>query len=595
MSYSETFKAIKALEEFAGIPSPPTDKKKPKASVPFSPTPDVHIKNAPDGEVSSGGKAGPSQATKIVAMAERAGIELWRTPDGDAFASVKVHKKPDDKGEEYIENWPLNSMQLRKLLAYEYYKLYSSSPGSQALQDALGVLGGQALFEGEEKSVYTRVAEVDGKVYLDLADNQWRAVEITKTGWEVISNPPVKFRRSRGMLWLPEPKEGGTLEGFRDFINVKSAGDFALAMGWLVHIIREKGPFAIATITGEQGVAKTTASRVLRSVVDPYKAAIRAAPREERDLVIAATNSWIVAIDNLSSIAEWLSDALSRLATGAGLSTRELYTDDSEKIFDVMRPIIISAITDVVEKSDLLDRRVNFALPIIEEKDRIPEKEFWPKYEKARPALLGALLDAVSLSLANEASVVMPEKPRMADFAIRAVAAEDAFGKDKGTFFTAYKENRLHAHVQAIEAHPIGPFLRQIADAGFKGTATQLLAKLNSLADEKLQKTLEWPKRANRVSAIVTMLAPNFRALKYVAEHFKETNTLRQIVLGIAGENIVWPVSTVSPDTKSETMAGDPSSHFHAYEDEEDDRDDVFPTSSKQATFDDADEPHEEV
>jgi hypothetical protein len=41
--------------------------------------------------------------------------------------------------------------------------------------------------------------------------------------------------------------------------------------------------------------------------------------------MIAATNSHVLAFDNLSRIPDWLSDALSRLATG-GYSTRELFT-----------------------------------------------------------------------------------------------------------------------------------------------------------------------------------------------------------------------------------------------------------------------------
>ena len=43
--------------------------------------------------------------------------------------------------------------------------------------------------------------------------------------------------------------------------------------------------------------------------------------------MIAATSSWVLAYDNLSGLAPAMSDALCRMATGGGLSVRELYTN----------------------------------------------------------------------------------------------------------------------------------------------------------------------------------------------------------------------------------------------------------------------------
>src|ERR1017187_10138958 len=69
-------------------------------------------------------------------------------------------------------------------------------------------------------------------------------------------------------------------------------------------------------------------------------------PREERDLLIAANNSWIVAYDNLSGTSQWLSDALCRLSTGGGFSTRELHSDNEEILFEATRPVILNGIDD---------------------------------------------------------------------------------------------------------------------------------------------------------------------------------------------------------------------------------------------------------
>ena len=63
---------------------------------------------------------------------------------------------------------------------------------------------------------------------------------------------------------------------------------------------------------------------MLKKLIDPCAAPDRAGPRDERDLMIRARNGWVLAFDNLSKLPDWLSDALCRLSTGGGFSTRAL-------------------------------------------------------------------------------------------------------------------------------------------------------------------------------------------------------------------------------------------------------------------------------
>ncbi len=83
---------------------------------------------------------------------------------------------------------------------------------------AAAVLLGTRLHRGHrssmppERSIHVRVAAHAGRLYLDLADERWRAVEIGTEGWRVIATPPVRFRRPEGMLPLPEPRPRVRLE-----------------------------------------------------------------------------------------------------------------------------------------------------------------------------------------------------------------------------------------------------------------------------------------------------------------------------------------------------------------------------------------------
>src|SRR4030095_12017990 len=108
------------------------------------------------------------------------------------------------------------------------------------------------------------------------------------------------------------------------------------------------GPYPLLAISGEQVSTKTVLSKLLRALVDPHVAPVRALPREERELMIAANNGHLLAFDNLSGLPAWLSDALSRLASGGSFAVRQLYTDDEEVLFKAARPTLLNGIEDII-------------------------------------------------------------------------------------------------------------------------------------------------------------------------------------------------------------------------------------------------------
>jgi hypothetical protein len=98
---------------------------------------------------------------------------------------------------------------------------------------------------------------------------------------------------------------------------------------------------ALLAISGEQGSAKTVLSKLLRALVDPNVAPVRALPREEREMMIAANNGHLLAFDNLSGLPAWHSDALCRIASGGSFAVRQVYTDDAEALSDEARKELI--------------------------------------------------------------------------------------------------------------------------------------------------------------------------------------------------------------------------------------------------------------
>jgi len=139
-------------------------------------------------------------------------IEFFYTSDRDAFASVNVG--------DHWETFPIDGRDFAHVLLHRFYSFTSGAPSKQALEDAIRVFTCRALFEGTEQSVFLRIAECDGKTYLDLADPDWNAVEISAGGWKIVANPPVKFLRPRGMRPLPSPVAGGDVNQLRSFLNI---------------------------------------------------------------------------------------------------------------------------------------------------------------------------------------------------------------------------------------------------------------------------------------------------------------------------------------------------------------------------------------
>jgi hypothetical protein len=383
---------------------------------------------------------------------------------------------------------------------------------SDAMSAAVNLMEAKTLFEGEEHPVYVRVAPHQGNVYVDLGNADWQVIEITPSGWRIINESPVRFRRSRGMLALPTPEVGGRIDELRPFLNVED-DTWALAVAWLIAAFCPRGPYPILALFAEQGSGKSTTGRRIRELIDPNSAPLRAEPGDERNLMITANNSWCLAYDNLSNVPPWLSDALCRLSTGGRFATRELYTDSDEIIFDSQRPMLLTSLEDLATRSDLLDRCLVVWLPTIPKERRRPEDEMLAAFEKARPRILGAILDAVVGALRDLPSTQLEGYPRMADFARWVTAAEPALGWPKGTFMAAYGGNQESANELALEASVVARPLLEMLDArgSWLGSAGELLKALEELVDDQAKRQHGWPKNPRALSGHLKRMAPNLR------------------------------------------------------------------------------------
>lgn len=433
--------------------------------------------------------------------------ELWHDANGEAYATFPVNG--------HLENGAVRQREFRRWMLRQFYMEQRAIAGGQAMEDALRLVESRAVHDGLQYATWRRVGFTKTSVYLDLCDKAWRACEVKVDGWQVVASPPVKFLRSPHMRPLPEPEAGHLIEELREFVPVATDDDFKLVVAWLVAALRGRGPYPVLVVNGEQGSGKSGLTRLLRLLVDPNEALIRSCPRDDRDLIVSAVNTHVLAFDNLSRVAPWLSDALCRIATGSGFATRKLHTDREEEVFAAARPVMLNGIPNLADRSDLADRAITLQLPAIAEEERRPEEEIDAEAGAALPRILGALLDAVSSGLCHLPETRLARAPRMADFARWVTACSQGLGWDPDEFLEVYERNREEIFHTALEADPLAVAIRELVNVdhsnGWEGKPGELLDELNRRVPDKMKNRRSWPQSASALGSRIRGSAPLLR------------------------------------------------------------------------------------
>jgi hypothetical protein len=406
--------------------------------------------------------------------------------------------------------------------------------GSESIKTAKKILESMSFEDSNIVNLSVRVAEdLHNNIWYDLGE---KAVKINKDGWEVSNESPILFRRFRHQQSQVIPIAGGSIDDILKFINVKNEMDRILLKVYLVTCFIPGFPHPVLVVFGEHGSAKSSTFRILKSTVDPSNLLTLAPIKDGPQFVQIISHHWMSLFDNLSGMTNDLSDYLCRACTGEGFSKRKLYSNDDDFIYNTQHCLGINGISNVVTKSDLLDRSILIELERIPQNKRKSEAELKIEFDKMKPQILGSCFDILSKAIKIKPNIKIKDLPRMADFTEWGYAIAEAMEIGGEAFMKAYKINIDKQNEEAINASPIGIAIIQLLDREsgyFSAEPSWILEQLNSIAEKnKIDHSRDffWPKNVRYLWKKLLEISPNLKAQGITIQKGRGTKRFIEIV-----------------------------------------------------------------
>jgi energy-coupling factor transporter ATP-binding protein EcfA2 len=431
--------------------------------------------------------------------------ELFHNKNKECFAKINIDGR--------TEVWDISSTGFADWIRGEYFRTTSRGIPDKKLNEITPTLKALAIHKGYEEEVFMRVAQVDGKIYIDLCDKDWNVVEITKDKWRVIDKSPVSFIRNSYMLPMQEPRGSYTVPFNQDIqllkkhINIRSE-DFILVVGILMMYLQYgDGDMPLLIVNGEAGTGKSTFTKMIRELVDPNSEPLLMHPKEDVVPIIANSN-YVVSLDNLSGIRKSFSDLLCTIATGTSHITRRHYTNKEMSVISMKRPVILNGIEDIASRDDLVRRSVILELLRIEDGSVSDDAEVMNNFRKDVPVIFGALCTGLMMALKNIDTVQINNITSMSRFCRWSGAAMPAFNWTADMFMEGYHDNLKRSYIAVLDTSPFTAAIMKMfedkSDIDWNGTPDEFREYLEMvMRDNPIIRSKYWVKSAKGVMNII--------------------------------------------------------------------------------------------
>lgn len=390
----------------------------------------------------------------------------------------------DKKGGRVIK---LMSKEFERWLRNFLIKKYKRFQGLDTIVDIIRtMLVYEAETSGEYHELNTRLCRTNDskgnpvEIVYDVGDGT-HAISITSETWS-LQDVPIAFlhHQHQKPQCLPERHGDCSLEALRPLLSeFKDDREWLVVMAYICSLYVPDIPKPLLCISGDMGSGKTlTARRIVDLVECSSLESGLPAIKNSQELMRTANKNAVLLLDNVSHISTSLSDDMCRICTGASFNKRILYSDDSDWVCQICRPVIITGIpSTLVQREDLADRAVPLKISRISETKRKTQSELDTEFAKLKPYLLGSVYNILSKALKLLPSVKLEKLPRLADWYVLSYALCESMDGHTGQEFVEAYEFILNRQTElAIESSLVAQACRLLTSqtGTWEGTASQL-------------------------------------------------------------------------------------------------------------------------
>lgn len=483
------------------------------------------------GEAKSEGTNGDNQPPvltpeSIANHAKKQGVEFFRDQQGSFFAWVPVTTNEGT----HFECHPSRSKSLLAQLINLIRIRSTSELKLSKLKQAIEIMELDA-YQSPIVELENRRATRNKVALIDLGGPGWKMINAGPDGWTVTSQQKPTFYRPQHLRALPHPERGGDIDELFSFVPAENPQEKLLMTAWLLAALHAGIPNPILVFVGQQGSAKTTRTKRIRSLLDPSVTPVLG-ELEMSNLFLTFQHHAVPCFENVSQFNRRVADMFCRAVTGNGVERRKLYTDSDQVLFSFRRSIIINGIDTPSMRPDFLDRCL---IVNCERMDKFqPLHELDRQFEESRPRILGAMLDVLVKTLRVLPSTPTAEEFRMADFAHFGRAVAIALGQQPSDFDKAYRLNIRHRNFEVLEDAPMVQLLKEFclehpAADPWIGSAVSLLDELQAIATNKgdVNGMKDLPKSGRWLSSRLGEMTSALKTIGIVVEKLQRTHDQR--------------------------------------------------------------------
>lgn len=359
---------------------------------------------------------------------------------------ITLAKVPPDKPDTYC----ILSDDFKARLAAEYQSVIKDVTQPLISGGAITNLKYTAINSGRHERVFKRVAQLNDKhIVYDLNNGQGDVVDVTEAGVTILKRTDpqyqgLHFYAHTNMLpqVLPDFTGSATLPELLDPFLPFSEDDKKLVIVWLLCAMLEDTKKCILVAVGPEGSGKSSACRVLRSLIDPQSNPPGTLPYDEQNLCLSLGNRYCTLYDNVRTVSNKISDILCQATQGGSYETRTLYTNMGLTYVSFKSTLMMNGILpSMVSSPDLKDRCLMVTATISDDQREL-DGNLDSLFEQRRPAILGQMFTTIQQAMALPDTEQTDYKTRMQHYASWGYLFSKILWDDGNILINAYQTNK---------------------------------------------------------------------------------------------------------------------------------------------------------